>query len=677
MFEEVVGERFVFGIRHAQKRVSADVFGVEDLGLILITAIDTETFLISPGLLAPPLVCVSYWNGSDSGLLDHIEGPKYVRKLLQGDSLIVGQNIVYDLAVLAAEDFSLVPLIFAAYDAGRIRDTSIRQKLLDLTDGTMKFAPIDEVDPETEEKKLIKRKYNLALLVERHSDRKLSKTDDGIGYWCLRFGTLKGKPIAEWPADAKKYALDDAKETFGVYLAQNNEAVKTSKSYKNGTVINECEQARAAWALHLQSVWGLRTDGKMVEEIKRELRAEKASLSLELIQSGLVKEGKKKLTKSTVKIRERVMAAYASRPDIVLPTTEKKQIVKISADVLQGSGDPLLEKLVEYEETEKLLSSFVPVIEKGTRVGINPSYNELVETGRVSARAPNVQQLPRKGGIRECFIPRPGFLYTSADYSALEMCSLAQVCLDLIGESTLAEVIRAGKDPHLMFGSQFLWIDYEEAQKRFEEGNQEMIEVRQHAKCANFGFPGGMGVKTFVAYCAGYGVKITEDRAKELRKNWLQTFIEMKKYFNWVSNELGPAGEGPIKQLRSNRIRYTTSFTSACNTLFQGLAADGAKEAAYRVAKECYAVPSSPLYGSRPVVFMHDELILEVPESRASEAADRLAVVMIEAMQKWIPDVPIKAEPVLMRRWWKEAKTVRVNGKLVPWEPKIEKKAAA
>ena len=88
------------------------------------------------------------------------------------------------------------------------------------------------------------------------------------------------------------------------------------------------------------------------------------------------------------------------------------------------------------------------------------------------------------------------------------------------------------------------------------------------------------------------------------------------------------------------------------------------------MTKEMYLDTLSPLYGSRLVNFSHDETIIEIPEERAHEAAMRQAEVMIQQMRTVVPDVLVKAEPALMRNWWKNAEAVYENGKLVPWEPK-------
>jgi hypothetical protein len=83
---------------------------------------------------------------------------------------------------------------------------------------------------------------------------------------------------------------------------------------------------------------------------------------------------------------------------------------------------------------------------------------------------------------------------------------------------------------------------------------------------------------------------------------------------------------------------------------------------------------SGPLGGSRIVLFLHDEFGLEVPDPYgkpevAHAAAERLALIMREEMQKWIPDVPVTCGPILSRRWMKGGKPVKVDGFLRPSRP--------
>ena len=87
----------------------------------------------------------------------------------------------------------------------------------------------------------------------------------------------------------------------------------------------------------------------------------------------------------------------------------------------------------------------------------------------------------------------------------------------------------------------------------------------------------------------------------------------------------------------------------------------------------CQSVLSDDTLGPRhrAVMFVHDELIGEVREDVAHDCAVRVSQIMVDAMRIITPDVAVKAEPCLMRRWNKRAEPVFNNdGRLIPWEPK-------
>ena len=357
----------------------------------------------------------------------------------------------------------------------------------------------------------------------------------------------------------------------------------------------------------------------------------------------------------------------------------------------------ILHEVGDRSGVEKLLSTFVPVLLQGTSMPINPRWNTLVATGRTSGSNPNLQQLPRKGGVRECFIPRPGYWYAACDYSAVELCTLSQVCMTLFGYSKLADAINSGMDPHLIFAAQLLSTTYEDVLARYEADEELVKEMRQCAKAANFGYPGGLGAESFQSYArATYGVVLTKERAVEVKAVFLKTWPEMRAYSKYIGSLSGDSHEFTITQHTSNRKRAGCTFNSGSNSFFQGLAADGAKLAGWLIMRECYFenpydIPNlhllpkvlqqaievlridgpSPLYGSRPVVFVHDEFIIETPIEKASDATDRLGVLMRGCMKVYTPDVASKTEAALQKRWLKGAKPVHdKDGKLIPWEPK-------
>jgi len=143
----------------------------------------------------------------------------------------------------------------------------------------------------------------------------------------------------------------------------------------------------------------------------------------------------------------------------------------------------------------------------------------------------------------------------------------------------------------------------------------------------------------------------------------------MHRYFAEIGDKCS-TGTFNYTHFKSGRIRGDVGFCDGCNNGFQGLTADGARNAHFNVMAECYGVPDSPLYGCRPVLFVHDEIIIEAPAYRAHEAVLRLRELMLETMAKWIPDVPLAGDVALMRRWYKGANEVRdASGRIIPWEP--------
>ena len=615
-------------------------------------AIDTETYLIQKGLIAPPMVCLTAATGAPtsgslytgSPALDYVE-----RLLLSPISILVGANIAYDMAVIAVERPSLLPLIFKAYEEGRIKDVQIREKLVYLAKGWLSFSPMEKRKPS----------FSLASLVRRRLGIDIAESK-GEDSWRLRYSELDGVPVDQWPQEAKDYAINDAIYTLEVFPQDPLTLGGSVVVDKNNNVTNEDEQTRAAWALHLMTVWGMVTDPDKVAALRAELEPRVAQLEQTLLEAGLLREKGGKKSKNLTALRERVSAAYDGEP----PLTDKGS-VSTAKDTLVNSGDPLLIELGSDTAASKLLSTYVPVLEEGI---VNPSYSVLLETGRTSSYRPNIQNVPRAGGVRSCYTPRPNMVYVAVDYSTLELCCLAQVCIDMLGYSRMGEAINSGLDLHLVVAAQLLGIPYEEALER--KGEKEVKEARQLSKICNFGFSGGMGSNAFISYAKGYGTDITETKAKELKDTFLSSWEEMGEYFQRVSSKLNYSETCTVTQLRSNRVRGATRYAAACNGYFQGLASEGNKLALFRTSQECYTVPSSPLWGCRPVAFIHDEIILEAPIDSFSAAASRLQEIMVESMEVYVPDVKITTEAVAMASWEKGAEPVyNDKGELQIWKP--------
>ena len=597
-----------------------------------IFTFDLETHLFSPGNMAPRPVCLTTTNSLFVGpdMTDVLEGA------LRSDATIIGHNVQFDFAVVLAHWPHLAQSVWAAYAAGRVQCTKIRAMLLDI-------AEHGHVKPKG---------YSLQALAKKYLDVDLDKDT-----WRTGYADLEGVPLDQWPQGAIDYAINDAKYTEDLYNLQ----AEATKNYP-GFQEEATRQATYGFALHLMSVWGVHTDGKLVKELKNSLQNSITEAEVAMQTAGLIRPDG---TKDMQTIRALVEKSY---PDKV-PRTPKGQI-KTGADVLENCNHPALKAMVEHNAASKILSTYVLHYEAGVTAPIHSRYS-LVGSGRTSCSNPNWQNQPRLPGIRECIIPRPGRLLVACDYDSQELRTLAQAALDIVGWSKLAQRYQQNPDfdPHTALASQLMKISEARALELKTQGDKTLKKYRQHSKAANFGFPGGMGAKGFVGYADAMGIALTIREAEGLRNTWLATWPEMERYLAWITMQTN-SGSARLTLPRSKRRRGACGFCDGSNYYFQGLAADASKTAAFMVARKCYNDPASPLWGCRPIIFIHDEIIMEAPADRAPEAAEELAKVMMEAMQIWTPDIPARASPALMHRWHKEAETVRdQTGRLIPWTP--------
>lgn len=623
-------------------------------------ALDTETCLIAPALQAPPLVCVSLDAGAWCSLMHWTQSYDYLKDLLTRENeQITGHNISYDMIVIGCQFPDLMPLIFRAYRADRITCTEVRQKILDIAGGVYRKYLHKSGS-------FVKINYDLASVAKRHLGLELDKDT-----WRLRYGELRDIPCEQWPQGAREYPLLDAQAARGIHQAQEPNVKYLDDQYR---------QARGAFWLGLMSTWGIHTDPNAVAELARRTQCELNEITADLQSAGMVRKDGSRDTKLTKSV---LVKAYEGRE---LPLTKKGKMLEkagspdaynylsLDEDACEKSRNPLLRKYSAYSRKTNILAKDIPAF--ASRLPLHTRVETMLATGRTSTSDPQTQNLPTgidsrgvwRPGVRECIVPRPGNVLVSADYSGIELCTLGEICLKVLGHSTLARNINNGIDNHLLVASRILGIPYEQCDKK-RHYNQ-----RQTGKVANFGFPGGLGPSALVDYAWGnYGVEITESEAASLKAIWLDTLPEMKDYFRYI-DQCVRGQEGGVWSLYSNRFRGDISYTQACNTLFQGLAADIAKDAGFEIAYACYVDIDSPLWGCRIVMFVHDEFVLEVPEERCDPAARELDRIMVRVASKWLPDVKVKTEFEAMRRYSKHAQPVyNAAGKLIPWE---EPKAA-
>jgi DNA polymerase I-like protein with 3'-5' exonuclease and polymerase domains len=397
---------------------------------------------------------------------------------------------------------------------------------------------------------------------------------------------------------------------------------------------------------------------------------------------------------------KKVGEAIVQNLGIDLPRTPKSNSLSMKHEYLAPFRHefPFVDTLLSFEEHRKL-KSFIAKLD-GPRV--HSRFSCLKDTGRTSSSNPNLQNLPRDPRIRGLFIPKPGHIFINADYAQIELCTLAQVCLDRFGFSKMSELINSGTDIHRWFASIITG-------KSFDEIGDESVE-RQSAKACNFGFPGGLGVEAFLEYArVTYGLSnLTLEDAEKYKEMWLTAFPEMKLYladtlvhrhdftsfgngnpemaaalfrrvvggnrlsrsgheydsriYSWafttVMTDVAPQFIGITQGspdildevlrdtvvTRTGRVRARTTYCEARNTLFQGLAADGAKIALYRLTRAGFCI----------VNFIHDEIIIEVPvDADVERLRGEIEKIMIESMNAVVPAIKIKVKSKIKTRWEK------------------------
>lgn len=623
---------------------------------------DCETELIAAGRVAPRCVCVSVQLVAVDTLEPHGEPllfdagagfPAFLQTAAPRLAWLVGHNVAFDCAVICRAWPSLAPLVWSLYDQGRVWDCGLHERLKALALGW-------SVHPVLGRSGVVSRSISLADLVAAHLGLDVSAAKFDPSSPRYQYARLVGVPLEEWSEEARRYALDDARLTARVACAQWRELEPLARASSlpldevnaGGLALRSlasfAAQVGADWALFHLRAWGLRSSSERVEAWRADLEGRKRELSRRPLEAGLLRDNGKRDLKA---IRAAVELAYGE----ATPRTEKGA-VSTSGDVLKGAGEPVLDDLAELGEVDKLLSTFGPTLDAAAAGPLCPRYNVLVRSGRTSCVKPNVQQLPRKGAVREAFAARSGCVYIGADYSTAELVALADVCERWGLRSRMAEQIREGRDLHLALAADVLGLAYDEAARLKREGDARVNEERQRAKIPNFGLPGGLGAQGLVDYAASGGATLSLDEAREMRAAWFRSWPEMRAYFERVE---AAVEAGRVVQVGSNRVRGGVGYTDAANSYFQGLVADGAKRAVYEVVKACYMQPSSPLYGARPVLFVHDEIICECEEARAPAAADELARLMCEAMNKHLTHLEMSADAWVSRTWRKGLEGVR------------------
>ena len=558
------------------------IWSGESLGSLV--AIDTETTIV-PFIRTPDLVTCQVYGGGD--VVYYIPRNLIANFFIRHyDTSFIAHNMPFDMGVL--QSFIGRDTVYRLYDQNKIKDTSILYRLLHL-------AEIGIIPP----------RYNLALVSKKFNNVELEKDERREN-----FSQFIDSKIEDIPANYLEYGAADVIATYKAWLAMK---VHVNRHDTMGTLLSHDIQVKGDLALNHIYKNGIGFDLSMKDAWFKDKYAQLVILQERLSNWGWVRGFK------GIKDRYRQITEHIGIAD-ALPRTKDGSISSKREDLEIYAHLPFISDFLAFMELEKAIS----FVKDRTESRAHPRYNCLVNTGRTSCSKPNFQQLPRIGGIREMFRAEEGNTLLITDYSTLELAALSQVLLKQEGYSVMGDKINEGVDLHKYYASVMNGCTLEEVTK----------QQRQEAKAANFGFPGGLGIDTFIQFSKGYGLTISEDQARTMKATWFDAFPEIKGY---MKNE-----RGEVTTL-TGRKRGNTTYCAEKNTPFQGLSADGAKIALYELDKQGFSV----------VGFVHDEIICEVKREVAEEKLRLMEKIMIDSMRIVIPDIKISVDSMISERYCK------------------------
>ncbi len=661
---------------------------------------------------------------------------------------IIIQNAAYDICVVMAyckdvidgvqrgdraAAMDLYLLIWEVMDRGLdiemagglgfVHDTIIREKLKNLSTVGMIDLQRGGRDVSYSLDSLVQHHYQVDISAKKvttdqtgrifnAAGQDITGTPEAGAAWRLRYSELDGIPSDQWPPEARQYAIDDATWARKVWESQEH----GRQPYGYASMNSEALQVYAETALRLYQAEGFVVDRVKVDKVRAHIDAIVSRCDEGLKLNGVVRPNGSVFE---AMLHERIKSAWKvlGRTPVLSPSGESVSAAAEVMEVLKGV-DPVLDLFAERQGYRKLQSAFLPNLSEAK---VYSNYDILKETGRTSSygssdkarrkplyNAVNIQQIPRGDGIRECFLPPEptadapkGYVMCSCDYSALELCSVAQVTYSLFGHSVHRDKINQGYDLHAFLGSGMarslaphvvgFATDHDSAyhalrkargakvSKEAVEGEapelapmralkKEAGKWRDFSKPVGLGYPGGLGPATLVTFAkTTYGVDITEEEARLFRELWRQTYPEMVEFFRWVDKQSdlqwGTGSDMYCYETQGfRRYRAATTFCATANgKSMQSLSADGAKRSVAWIARACFGglAPSNPysvLAGCRPQAFIHDENLGAIPDDDLlTVRALLMSKIMVKAMQIHMPDVLIKVEPALMRRWTKAA----------------------
>lgn len=571
-----------------EKLKKADVFAfdTETDGLDTLTAnLIGLSFAIAPGEAAYLPVAHDYLDAPVQ--LDRAHVLATLKPLLEDEkALKVGQNLKFDMGLLARYDISLRGIAF---------DTMLESYVLDSVGG-------------------------------RHDMDSLS--DRYLGHKTVTFEEIAGKGKKQLTFNqialeqAAPYAAEDADVTLQLHLAMWPQLQESAELL---TVFNEIEMPLVPVLLHIERT-GVLIDQSILATHSIELTKRLAELEIqahELAEEPFNLASTKQL--QAILYEKQKLPVLKKTPGGA-PSTNEEVLAELALDY------PLPKVILEYRGLAKLKTTYtdkLPLMINPVSGRVHTSYHQAVTaTGRLSSSDPNLQNIPVRNDegrrIRQAFIAPEGYRIVAADYSQIELRIMAHLSQD----EGLLKAFAAGEDIHRATAAEVFGLPLDKVTN----------EQRRSAKAINFGLIYGMS-----AFGLARQLGIPRGEAQRYMDLYFERYPGVLDYMERTRQQA--ASQGYVSTLdgrrlylpdvnSSNGMRRKAAERAAINAPMQGTAADIIKRAMIEVDAWLQA-QEKPLV--RMIMQVHDELVFEVHESVIEESSQHIRELMENSMMLAVP----------------------------------------
>ncbi|MBL6921122.1 MAG: DNA polymerase I [Akkermansiaceae bacterium] len=531
---------------------------------------------------------------------------KKIAPVLTSDSLKIGHNLKFDLAILLSHGIAVKGPFFDTMLAHILVAPDQKHTMDSLAENLLNYSPVKLVDLFTES----------------------TEPDDDLFAAAAKKKAAKGDlDPSEIPTEKlAEYAAEDADVTIQLF-----HSLKPLLEEKKLLPLWESIEAPLLPVLVAMEAEGITVDQNVLDEVGKTLAERIAKLSVEIEASA----GRPFNLNSPKQLGE---ILFGEMELVEKPKKTKTGQFKTDEQTLSSLAPkhPIVANILSYREASKLKGTYVEALpaHRAQHSGrIHTHLHQLVTTtGRLASSDPNLQNIPVRSEtgreLRRAFVPRgPEFTLLAADYSQVEL----RVMAALSGDPTMIEAFQNNLDIHTATAAKVFGVEIDEV----------IPDMRRTAKMVNFGIIYGIS-----AFGLSQRLGIPRGEASEIIKTYFEEYPAIKQF---MEDTIEDAREKGYVETLAKRRRYFKDITSsnatirsnaeraAINSPIQGTAADMIKIAMIKVQELLVGKKS------KMILQVHDELLFDLHLDEQEDLTPKI----VEAMETAVilpENVPIRID---------------------------------